>query len=263
VVGRPQRGCCGTPTLGARRTEKERITSSKAAVEKMPQGLKGTGKTVGAANVVTQQPPDGAQLSAWGVRAWAGRRCRVQRQTGCGGDHLVLQCDRLRELSLSGRRRALEASGLCMYCLKHPADLECFDRGGRMKPACPQPGCEGKHAAGVHELLGGVDGSVNLVAAEDHKMEEDEEWYVNIVRVEREEDDQQEFDDSWLELDGEESEEEAGVYCPSACLRKDDSGLEEELEYFHDVTPPPEVEGAEEDRWWSPEPQRPISEEED
>jgi hypothetical protein len=115
----------------------------------------------------------------------------------------------------------------------------------------------------VHELLGGVDGSVNLVAAEDHEMEEDEEWYVNIVRVEREEDDQQELDDSWLELDGEESEEEAGVYCPSACLRKDDSGLEEELEYFHDVTSPPEVEGAEEDRWWSPEPQRPISEEED
>jgi hypothetical protein len=80
-----------------------------------------------------------------------------------------------------------------------------------MKPACVQPGCGGRHAVRVHELLGGVDVNVNLVAGEDHGMEEDEEWYVNIVRVEREEDDRQEFDDSWLELDGEESGEKAGV----------------------------------------------------
>ncbi len=245
--------------------KRERMTSSKTAAEKAPQGHKGIAKTVGAANVVTQQPDVGSQPPAWEAQqlAWGRRRCWVQRKTGCRGDHLVLQCGRLRELSLSERRRALEASGLCMFCLRHPADSECFDQGGRMKPACVQPGCGGRHAVGVYELLGGVDVSVNLVAGEDHGMEEDEEWYVNLVRVEREEDDRQEFDDSWLELDGEESREEAGVYCPSSCLRKDDSGLEEELEYFHDVTPPPEVEGAEEDRWWSPEPQRPESEEED
>jgi hypothetical protein len=115
----------------------------------------------------------------------------------------------------------------------------------------------------VHELLGGVDASVNLVAEEGHGVEEDEDLYVNIARVEQEEHDLQELDDSGMELDGGESEEEAGMYCLSACLRKDDSGLEEELEYFHDVTPPPEERGAEEDRWWSPEPQRLESEEED
>jgi hypothetical protein len=112
------------------------------------------------------------------------------------------------------------------------------------------------------EYMRGVDVGVNLVTGEDHGIEEDEDWYVNIVRVEQKEDDQQEFNDSWLELDGEESEEEAGVPCPSACLRKDDSGLEEELEYFHDITPPPEVEGVEDDRWWSPEHQRSESGEE-
>jgi hypothetical protein len=53
------------------------------------------------------------------------------------------------------------------------------------------------------------------------------------------------------------------VYCISACLRKDDSGLEDELEYFHDVTPPPEEEGTVEVRWWSPEPQGLQSEEKD
>jgi hypothetical protein len=126
-----------------------------------------------------------------------------------------------------------------MYCFKHPAELEFYGRGSHMKPACPQPECGGEHAAGAHKLLGRAGASVNLIAGGDHEIEEDEEWYVNIIRVEQEGEDQQESDDSWLELDGEESEEEARVYCPSACMRKDDSGLEEELEYFHDVTPTP------------------------
>jgi hypothetical protein len=90
-----------------------------------------------------------------------------------------------------------------------------------------QPGCKGKHAVRVHELLGGVDTSVNLVAEEDHEMEEDKDLYVNIARIRQEEDDWQEPDDSWLELDRGECEGEAGVYCISACLRKDDSGLED------------------------------------
>ncbi len=157
----------------------------------------------------------------------------------------------------------MEASELCMFCLKHSADAECFDRGGRTKPACVQPRCKGKHAAGVHELLGGVDASVNLITEEGHEIEEDEDLYVNIARIGEEEDDWQEPDDSWLELDGGESEEQAGVYCVSACVRNDDSGLEDELEYFHDVTPPPEEEGAVEVRLWSPGPQELQSEEED
>jgi hypothetical protein len=150
-----------------------------------------------------------------------------------------------------------------MFCLRHPADAECFDQWGRTKPACVQPGCKGKHAVRVHQLLGGVDASVNLVAEEDREMEEDEDLYVNIARIGQEEDDWQEPDDSWLELDGGDSEEEAEVYCISACLRKDDSGLEDELGYFHDVRPAPEEEGAAEVRWWSPEPQGLQSEEED
>jgi hypothetical protein len=45
-------------------------------------------------------------------------------------------------------------------------------------------------------------------------------------------------------------------------MRKDDSGLEEELGYLRVVTPSPEVEEAAEDRWWSPKLQGPDSEEE-
>jgi hypothetical protein len=109
-----------------------------------------------------------------------------------------------------------------MFCLRHPANAECFDQGGRSKPACVQPGCKGKHAAGVYELLGGTDASVNLVAEEDDE-EDDEDLYINVARVGQEEDNWQEPDDSWLDLDVGESNGEAGVYCISACMRKDDS----------------------------------------
>ncbi len=51
--------------------------------------------------------------------------------------------------------------------------------------------------------------------------------------------------------------------CISACLRKDDSGLEDELEYYHDVTPPLEEEETVEFRWWSPGPRGLQFEEED
>jgi hypothetical protein len=46
-----------------------------------------------------------------------------------------------------------------------------------------QPRCKGKHAAGVHQLLGGVDASVNLVAEEGREAEEDEDLYVNIAKI--------------------------------------------------------------------------------
>jgi hypothetical protein len=104
--------------------KKEKTTSAKVAGERPPRGHKGVTRIVGAANVVTQQP------------AWGRRKCWVQEQTGCEGDHLVIRCGKLRQLSLSERRKALEASGLCMLCLRHPADVECFDQGGHTKPAC-------------------------------------------------------------------------------------------------------------------------------
>jgi hypothetical protein len=64
-----------------------------------------------------------------------------------------------------------------------------------------------------------------------------------------------------LELEG--SEKEADECCISACMRRDDSRLEDELEYFWDAPIPSEADERVEDRWWSPEPQRPSSEEED
>ncbi len=60
----------------------------------------------------------------------------------------------------------MERSGLCTFCLKHSAELECYGRGGLSKPRCTRPGCDGEHTPGVHSLMGKDDAEVNLVAGD-------------------------------------------------------------------------------------------------
>jgi hypothetical protein len=95
-------------------------------------------------------------------------------------------------LGLAERREVLEKSGLCMFCLKHAAELECYGRGGLSKPRCTQPGCDGEHTPGVHKLMGEESAGVNLIAEdgseeedEDKAREEDEDegWWVGTVGI--------------------------------------------------------------------------------
>jgi hypothetical protein len=85
----------------------------------------------------------------------------------------MLQCKRLMGLGLSERREVLEKSGLCMFCLKHAAELECYGRRGMSKPRCTQSGCDGEHTPSVHKLMAEEHASVNLVA-EDEDRDKDE-----------------------------------------------------------------------------------------
>jgi hypothetical protein len=139
----------------------------------------------------------------------------MQPQTGCDGNHVALQCAKLQKLSLSKRRKALERSGLCMYSLKHAAELECYGQGGPTKPRCPRPECGGRHTTGAHELLGEADASINLVTGRDCDSDDDKEWWVNTVRVGEEGEDLEELEE--LELG--ENEGETDNYCISACMR--------------------------------------------
>jgi hypothetical protein len=124
-------------------TEKEKTAAGKGATDKTSHAHKGSGKVSGAVNVVNQQSPPRSHLPSWDVSS--GRRCRAQFLEGCDGDHVVLQCSKLPERGLDERRKVLEQSGLCLYCLKHAAELECFRQGGFSKPKCTQPGCNGEH----------------------------------------------------------------------------------------------------------------------
>jgi hypothetical protein len=120
--------------------EREKTTTSKVAADRAPQGHKGANKTTGVVNVVSQQSPPRAHSSTWEPSNWTWRKCRVQPQTGCDGNHVALQCTRLQKLSLDERRGVLEKSGLCMYCLKHAAELECYGQGGPTRPGACSPG---------------------------------------------------------------------------------------------------------------------------
>jgi hypothetical protein len=83
------------------------------AGEKPTLNVRGAAKAVGAANVVTQH------------LLWGHKKCKVPNLTGCGGNHPAAHCNKLRVLNLSDRRKALEVSGLCLFCLRHPASTDC------------------------------------------------------------------------------------------------------------------------------------------
>jgi hypothetical protein len=86
----------------------------------------------------------------------------------------------------------LKKSGLCLFCLKHAAELECYGQGGFSKPKCTQAGCDREHTPGVHKLLGEESARVNLVAEGEYESEEDEEWWVGTVRIEEVEEEEEE-----------------------------------------------------------------------
>jgi hypothetical protein len=111
----------------------------------------------------------------------------------------------------------------------------------------------------VHELLGEESVGVNLVAEDEYESEEDEEWWVGMVRVEEMEEGGEE---TLEEIDGSEPEREVR-HTTSVFMRKDDSGLEDEFEYFWEAHIPSDPDEPGEDRWWSPEPPEPSSEEDE
>jgi hypothetical protein len=79
----------------------------------------------------------------------------------------MLQCEKLLSLGTAERREVMERSGLCTFCLRHAAELECYGRGGLSKPKCTQPGCDGEYTPDVHPLMGTGGAGVNLVAGDE------------------------------------------------------------------------------------------------
>jgi hypothetical protein len=153
-------------------------------------------------------------------------------------------------MKLSERKEVLEKSGLCLFCLKHAAELECYGRGGLSKPKCAQVGCDGEHTPSVHELLGEKSAGLNLVAEDEYESEEDEEWWIGTVRMEEVQEEEEEALEEIEETSEPEPEREAR-YITSIFTRKDDSGLEDKFEYLWEAHAMSSPEEPEEARWWS------------
>jgi hypothetical protein len=172
------------------RGEGEKAAAGLWAPDKIAGGGRGVLKVTGAVNVVEQGDPPRSPSPLWDLSF--GRKCRARNLIGCNGNHVMLQCEKLMSLGLAERKEVLEKSRLCMFCLKHSADLECYGKGGLSKPRCNQPGCDGEHTPGVHKLMGEENAGVNLVAedkdtedaeAEEDGGNEDEGWWVGTIGV--------------------------------------------------------------------------------
>jgi hypothetical protein len=235
---------------------REKSTPSGGSLDRTAPTSKGMLRITGAVNVVEQKAPSRSHSPSWDVSF--GRRCRARNLIGCDGDHVLLQCDKLISMGLGERKEVLEKSGLCMFCLKHAAELECYGRGGLSKPRCTQAGCDGEHTTGVHKLMGEESAGVNLVAEDESKLEEDEgededeEWLVGTISVMEVQDQEEEVLEEVVE-----SEPERETYFVT---KESDSGLEEEPEYPLDTHSTDELV---EDGWWSPEPSQPSPEEDE
>jgi hypothetical protein len=95
------------------------------------------------------------------------KKCRARNLIGCDGNHVILKCEKLHGMKLAERKEVVEKSGLCTFCLRHGADVECYTKGGLSKPRCERLGCDGEHVTGLHALLGEADAAVNLVAGDE------------------------------------------------------------------------------------------------
>jgi hypothetical protein len=158
------------------RGDGERTTSGARAPDKTASSGKGVLRVTGAVNVVEQKGSPRSPSPSWELSF--GRKCRARNLIGCNGDHVMLQCEKLMSLGLTERKEVLEKSGLCMFCLKHAAELECYGRGGLSKPRCTLSGCDGEHTPGMHKLMGEESAGVNIIAGDgDEEEDEDEGEY--------------------------------------------------------------------------------------
>jgi hypothetical protein len=121
-------------------------------------------KLTGAVNTVERGEAPRSPSPQWSLSFK--KKCRARNLIGCDGNHVMLQCEKLLSLGSTERREVMERSGLCTFCLKHSAELECYGRGGLSKPKCARPGCNGEHTPDVHSLMGKDDAEVNLVAGD-------------------------------------------------------------------------------------------------
>jgi hypothetical protein len=113
--------------------EKEKVSSSKGVQDKTTYASRGVPKVAGSVNAMEQETIPRSHSPSWDVSF--GRKCRARYLIRCDGDHVLLQCTKLLGMELGERKEILKKSGLCLFCLKHAAEVECYGQGSFSKPA--------------------------------------------------------------------------------------------------------------------------------
>jgi hypothetical protein len=153
--------------------EGEKAAGKAYGPDRAHGGERGVMKLTGAVNVVEQGEAPRSPSPYWSFTFR--KKCRARNLIGCDGNHVILRCEKLHGMKLAERREVVEKSGLCTFCLRHGAELECYAKGGQSKPKCARLGCDGEHVTLLHDLLGEADAAVNLVAGGDDEAAYDHE----------------------------------------------------------------------------------------
>jgi hypothetical protein len=153
--------------------EGEKAAGKAYVPDRAHGGERGAMKLTGAVNVVEQGEAPRSPSPYWSFTFR--KKCRARNLIGCDGNHVILRCEKLHGMKLAERKEVVEKSGLCTFCLRHGAELECYAKGGLSKPKCARLGCDGEHVTGLHTLLGEADAAVNLVAGSDGEAAYDHE----------------------------------------------------------------------------------------
>jgi hypothetical protein len=98
---------------------------------------------------------------------------------GCTGTHPPWFCRSFGKLPAKEREKLIVDNKLCPFCLLHDRDRQC---GAKQKPAsvaCTAPGCKGRHAQKLHDLLKDLfreEGQVHVLQEDDGWEESEEAW---------------------------------------------------------------------------------------
>jgi hypothetical protein len=84
----------------------------------------------------------------------------------------------LKAMKEKTKKKVLDDSKLCKFCLRHSADTECYGRGLNSTPACLVQECKGQHTEKLHAMMADLNASVNVVVDE----QEEEEGCINVAR---------------------------------------------------------------------------------
>jgi hypothetical protein len=245
------------------RGDGEKAAGGTRMPEKAGGGGQGAMRLTRAVNVTEREEAPRSPSPQWDLSFR--RKCRARNLIGCDGNHMMLQCEKLLSLGLAERRDALEKSGLCMFCLNHSAELECYGKGGLSKPRCTRTGCDGEHTPNVHMLMGEDNAGVNLIARDEDGDEAEDEneaegeyeweyedggWWVGTVGVMEAPGWTREASRTIDSLDSAQDSGQVGV--------RDDSQTGWEREFQVNECSEGEMAG---DEWWDLEPDHPSLEE--
>ncbi len=142
-----------------------------------------------------------------------GRVCIFKGVMGCTGTHPPWFCRAFGKLPAKEREKLIVNNKLCPFCLLHDKDKLCGARQKLASVACTAPGCRGRHAQKLHDLLKDIfreEGQVHVLQEDDGWEESEEAWELGgaegmIVGAVRQEEEYswQDVCEAWEAQDGE------------------------------------------------------------